>query len=714
MSEVAGRNERRVDREAEWRSRLAQLSAAALLFLGASGVFIWWARFGVLPQVVVLTHTLLGLVLAVPIAAYSVRHWLLYRRHLFSAVKLLGYLAVGLVIVCAASGLVLTMQSAFGIRIDYVWRAAHRWSTVALAAFGLPHLLLIVARDRPLRATAAVAPAWNAMKGYAASAAAGTALLLVVGAVPAYLYRAPRLQKAFPADYELWSAKNPLYANNRPFAPSLARTRENAPLDPRLLSGSKSCGTIGCHEQIVKEWLPSAHRYAAMDKAFQAIQLTMARQNGPVSTRYCGGCHDPISLFSGTKNIDSDESKLTGLQGFQEGISCLSCHSVRDTDIKGNAHYTMDRPPRYVGELEFDAGGSRGWRAVRDFLIRSYPNQHVAGLSKVMFKKPEYCAACHKQFVDEEVNKVGWVQLQNQYDNWKASKWARGDKAESVLECRECHMPLVKSTDPAAGDDRDYNRSPNDGMHRSHRFIAANALMPAMLGLPGADEQVALTNRWLKGDIRIPEIEKKWAAEDAPAVSIQLVAPAQVRPREDVKLSCIITSNKVGHDFPTGPLDIIQAWLEVIVKDASGHVIFQTGTVDDKGFIQPGSFMFKSEPVDQYGNLIDRHNLWEMVGVRQRRALFPGFSDQAEFSFACPSMGAARALKLPQQTAFAFPAGSAGVLDVTARLRYRKIDQTLLNFLGSVGFFSEYKGQHLTSPITDMHEQHAIVAVVES
>ena len=56
--------------------------------------------------------------------------------------------------------------------------------------------------------------------------------------------------------------------------------------------------------------------------------------------------------------------------------------------------------------------------------------------------------------------------------------------------------------------------------------------------------------------------------------------------------------------FPTGPLDIIQAWLQVTVKDDQGKVIFERGAVDDKGFIQPGTFMFKAEPVDKYGNLI--------------------------------------------------------------------------------------------------------------
>ena len=64
--------------------------------------------------------------------------------------------------------------------------------------------------------------------------------------------------------------------------------------------------------------------------------------------------------------------------------------------------------------------------------------------------------------------------------------------------------------------------------------------------------------------------------------------------------------------------------------------------------------MFKAEPVDQYGNLIDRHNLWEMVGVRYRRSLFPGFSDTAEYAFRCsgnagaaaPATGASRASRV--------------------------------------------------------------------
>jgi hypothetical protein len=235
--------------------------------------------------------------------------------------------------------------------------------------------------------------------------------------------------------------------------------------------------------------------------------------------------------------------------------------------------------------------------------------------------------------------------------------------------------------------------------------------MPTLLKLEGADKQNELTEQWLQGRFPIPEIEDKWHKPDVPAVSIQLVAPPNARVGDQIKLKCLITSNKVGHDFPTGPLDIIQAWVELVVKNENGKVVYETGTVDEKGFIKPGSFLFKSEPVDQYGNLIDRHNLWEMVGVRHRRSLFPGFSDTAEFDFLCPELFKPKQKSVPGEGEHLFTAKKSGQLFVTAKLRYRKIDQFLLNFLRSVGFFPEYKDQHLTSPVTNMHEAKSVIEV---
>ena len=117
-----------------------------------------------------------------------------------------------------------------------------------------------------------------------------------------------------------------------------------------------------------------------------------------------------------------------------------------------------------------------------------------------------------------------------------------------------------------------------------------------------------------------------------------------------------IINNKVGHDFPTGPLDIIQAWIELEARDANGRVLFHTGQRDErKNFIETGTFMFKAEPVDRYGNLIDRHNLWEMVGVRFKRSLFPGSEELASFAFECSGVDGPG--EAPLDEAVALPVG---------------------------------------------------------
>lgn len=683
---------RLANRAAEWRSRLAALVMGLLLFETLSGLIIYLVPFSLPVQFTVLVHTLAGLIFVGPYAWYQARHWWLYRGAALTHVKLTGFLSLLATALCGLSGLVLTWQAAWGRRIDYSWDILHLITTLALVAFALPHVGVLVLRGWRGEG----GPVLAAARRHLGVGAAATTLVLaaLVGAWT-LLYQPVELVNTFPPDYNL------SYGGDRPFAPSLASTATGGAYDPRSLSGSKSCGTSGCHEQIVAEWEPSAHRYASMDAAFQAVQNEMAKQNGAESTRYCGGCHDPISLFSGTKNIFAEN--LTGLVGYQEGISCLVCHAIQKTDIKGNADYTVRQPERYAYELEADAGPAGLF--ARDFLIRSYPRQHVESLSHRLFKSPEFCAACHKQFIDAEINKVGWVQLQNQYDNWRKSHWNHPGEPGKTIECRECHMPLVAdSKDPGSGDALDYNRSDADAKHRSHRFLGANQFIPLIQKLPGGEEHVRLTEQWLRGEVPIPEIADKWA--QGPAVPIELVAPARVGPGEVVALKVNLASNKVGHDFPTGPLDIIQAWVELTVKDEAGKLVYQSGALDERHFIEPGSFIFKAEPVDQYGNLIDRHNLWEMVGVRFKRSLFPGFADAADYSFHCPGGSAvgAQALAPSAEHQFSTPAAK-GKLYVDAKLQYRKIDQFLLNFL-----MGESSG--LTTPVTTISQDSKVIEVV--
>ncbi|UCG74722.1 MAG: hypothetical protein JSV95_08095 [Gemmatimonadota bacterium] len=686
----------------EWGRKLLITISGLLLFETLTGLSIWLLPFSVSNQVTVLLHTAIGLLFMVPFAWYQVRHWLLYRPRQMSHVKLTGYFAMVATIVAIVSGLVLTWQATFLTRISYGWDLVHIVATLALIASVLPHVVaLIIRAARPESGTAA-APIRAATKRFGMGTLIVAAPLFVVVGVLAWAYEPVELVNELPADYSY------VYGPDRPFAPSLAKTNTGGAFDARSLGGSESCGTAGCHEEILREWQVSAHRYSAMDVAFQTVQQVMAEQNGPESTRYCGGCHDPISLFSGAKNVFNDD--LTNLTGYQEGVSCIVCHAIRETDVQGNANYVVVQPERYMFEL--DEGATS--RFLRDFLIRSYPRYHIETLQHRLFKSPEFCAACHKQFIDEEINQVGWVQLQNQYDNWRKSRWNEPGDPTKTIECRECHMQLVESGDPASGDEADYNRQAGDQKHRSHRFLAANQFMPLALQLEGAEEHVELTERWLQGRLEIPEIAHKW--KSGPAVPLELIVPDTVEAGSDVNIQAVITNNKVGHDFPTGPLDIIQAWVEIVVTDQAGNVVFESGQRDQGHFIEPGSFIFKAEPVDQYGKLIDRHNLWEMVGVRYRRALFPGFSDRAEFAFSCPASMVAPGQEadpggraepgapLDRQVAFEVPPGPITSLHVSAKLMYRKADQFLLNFL-----FGEDSG--ITAPVTVMSVDEKTIQV---
>lgn len=688
----------RFSKEQEWQKVLLRFISGILLFETITGLAIYLLPFSIVNQVSVLLHTIIGLVFIIPFSYYMVRHWSIYRSMPMTHYKFTGYVLMAVSLALIVSGVILTWQGAFQLSISKGWDLVHIIGTFVIIAFMLPHVALIMVRNFKSRENASFAPIVKAQGKYLlVSGVICVALFLVTG-LWTMMYQPVQWNNEFPQDYSY------LYGEDRPFAPSLANTETGSALDPRSLGGSKGCGTAGCHEEIYKEWEVSAHRYAAMDEGFQAIQSVMGAQNGPESTRYCGGCHDPISLFSGNKNIYTKNDDLTNLMGYQEGISCISCHAIEKTDVKGNANYTIRQPDRYMYEL----GTDKTSKFVSDFLIRSYPEYHMESLQHKLFKSPEFCAACHKQFIDQEVNSVGWVQLQNQYDKWKNSKWNHPGDATKTVECRECHMPLMsESKEPASGDDLDYNRTEKDGKHRSHRFLGANQFMPVAMKLPGAEEHAALTEKWLRGEIDIPEIEDKWTK--GPAVPIEIMAPETVAAGEEVKITTVMVNNKPGHDFPTGPLDMIQAWVEIIVTDQLGNEIFASGKIDPRKFIEPGSFVFKVEPVDQYGNLIDRHNLWEMVGVRFNRSLFPGFSDQAEFAFSCPSETRAKKVVPAEEKDFTFVAPGEKItqLIVTAKLKYRKIDQFLVNYM-----FGEDSG--ITTPITVISEDTKTIMVTQT
>jgi hypothetical protein len=650
-----------------WASRLAVFVTALLLIQAATGLWIYLAPFSTVSQVQLLLHAAAGLIFLGPYFWFQARHLAVWMRQKLTAVMVLGYLLMAAVLTCIASGLVLTWQAGAGPKLSRAWDLVHLVSGIMTPVLLIFHLALAwKRRAAALRSVPAFKAAVGRHAAGAATLVAGGAAAVVLAALALPSSRSASIPipegYSFPVDLDRYEEYR-----GSPFAPTYARTETVELVDPALLAGSESCGSAGCHREIYREWLPSAHRFSAMNPPFQAVQREFAADRGAAETRYCAGCHDPISLFAGAKDIHQLDLSAPGMQ---EGASCVVCHSISKVDKRGNADYVLTPPSKYLWEGE---RGAKKW--LSDFLIRAYPRQHLADYDRNLLRAPEYCGACHKQFIPEALNRFGESPGQNQYDEWRTSHW-HSDDPQQDLSCRDCHMRLIgDSTDPGRGERGDRRRGAGDKAHRHHGFIATNFFMPAVLKLPGWEEQVRLTQEWIRGETVLPEIERIWPA--GPVASIKLNSPASAGAGEELELNVEVQNRKAGHNFITGPLDFIRSWVHLSIVDARGRTLFERGNIDPKtreicdqpeqvheigNSRREGTLVLEGMPLDPEGRLIIRHELWRKAGGKGNRIIFPGYTDHQSYRF-----------KVPEN--------AAGPLTVKAELCFRRYRQEFLDLV---------------------------------
>ncbi len=649
-----------------WARRAAAVVSGLLLALGLSGLWIYFAGFSIFGQFLVLAHTALGLVLLIFYPSYQWTHLRVWIRQRLTASMVLGYTLLATVVVSIASGLWLTWQAGFGSRISELWDLVHLVSGIAALALIAAHIVAAVIRRRT---AARRDPELRvAISAFARRTAWGLGLTTTVAVAAAVAWPHTDYSMPIPDGYTLPSFAQEFdeYRDN-PFAPTYARTEDLQLVKSELLAGSRSCGTANCHQQILEEWEPSAHRFAAMNPPFQEVQRRFAAEREAAETRYCAGCHDPISLFAGAKDLHAQSLSAPGMD---EGISCVACHSISLVDQRGNADYVLTPPAKYLGE---GADGLAKW--ISDFLIRAYPRQHLLDYDRNLLRTPEYCGACHKQFIPEALNRFGLVEGQNQYDEWKNGHW-HSDDPETDLTCTDCHMRLVsESADPGHGESADLRRSADDGAHRHHGFIATNNFMPAVLRLPHWERQVELTEEWMRGETVLPEIDHIWPR--GPVAGLQLQAPDIATPGDDLDILVAVSNRKAGHNFITGPLDFVRSWIHLRILSEAGEVLAEWGTInpetrrieDQPGVAHDignprdrGTLVLEAIPIDDQGQELRQHELWRKAGGKGKRVIFPQYTDAHSYR-----------LRLPE--------GLSGELTLVAELNYRRYRQEFLDLV---------------------------------
>lgn len=597
----------------------------------------------------VFLHIGLGLALLVPLAKYW-RRW-------------------------RAASVLFTVSAALGIWVVYAAAArslddAARPTSLALTA----HWILGVAGAAALFALSA----GRFRKALGATAAASAALF--AGSL-AYQKALPdpsdriRNPKVVPASMEEEGA-----GPKSPFWPSSSNTSVNRTIPSDFFMDSKLCGS--CHKDIYDQWNSSMHHFASFNNQFYRKSIEQMQElSGTKGSKWCAGCHDHAVFFNG--RFDKPIKDQIDTPEAQNGLGCLSCHSIVHVDgSMGNGGFVIEYPPLH----ELAASKNKYIRFVDRFFTFLDPEPHRRTFMKPFMRQDaaEYCSSCHKVHLDVPVNNYRWIRGFNDYDNWQASG-VSGQGARSFYyppkssTCSDCHMPLVDGKDPAA----------KKGKVHSHRFAAANT---AVAHVNGDTTQLKETLDFLQsgfisvdifaaspvtetGELEMrrrsgstPQAMTTFAvgeeAEHTGDVFIREVGkiaapldrtPTRFQPGSTVRLDVVVRTRKIGHFFPGGTVDAFDIWLEVEAFDAAGKKVFHSGVVEDggRGPVEKGAHFYRSYMLDGDGNPINKRNAWQARSVLYVRLIPPGAADTAHYR-----------LRIPKD--------AKGPIQVKAKLNYRK------------------------------------------
>ncbi len=581
-------------------------------------------------QYMFLAHLVLGLIVIIPLVVYGIIHISnAHDRPNRRAVKA-GYALFTTALLLLISGLVLTR----GIPLIEVRDPAGREIAYWL------HLItpLVVAWLFVLHRLAGKRINWRA--GAAVAAVAG-----IFGIIAIYFQS---------QDPRQWNVVGP-ESGEQYFFPSLARTATGNFIPAKALMMDDYCQE--CHADIHEKWSHSMHLFASFNNpaylfSVRNTRAAMLERDGNVQgSRFCAGCHDIVPFFSGA--FDDPNFDDVNHPTAQAGITCTGCHAITNVNSpRGNSDYTIEEPLHYP----FTYSDSEKLQWVNRALVKANPEFHKKTFLKPLHKTPEFCGACHKVHLPEELNAYKWLRGQNHYDAYHLSgvsghgitSFYYPPKAEH--DCNGCHMPLDVSGDfgAAANDDS------GDLTVHNHQFPSANTGIPYLLDFP---EWVNDAHReFIKEALRVDIVGLKRGG----TVTGDLEAPLrpevpELTPGRSYLLETVIRTVRLGHLFTQGTADSNEVWLDVIVRSGD-QVIGRSGAIDPAdGTVDPWSHFVNAYVLDRNGNRIDRRNAEDIFTTLYNNQIPPGAADVVHYQITIPEW-----VTEPVQ--------------VEARLLYRKFD----------------------------------------
>jgi tetratricopeptide (TPR) repeat protein len=454
-----------------------------------------------------------------------------------------------------------------------------------------------------------------------------------------------------------------------PFAPSNASSTTGTFIPGEMFVSAKRCGT--CHTDAHAQWRQSAHGNAFREPFYQKNVKDIQSQKGIEYTRHCESCHNPAALFTGALTKNSHVKRPFD----DEGVSCIACHSIQAANSRGIGGYVMGEPALLVKE-----DGTRLLAGVTDQQILNDIPSHRRAMMRPLLKTPEFCGACHKSQVPRELNDYKFLRAFMVADELQQSSFSKESPHPFYVRdketCNTCHMK--REAAPL------FDVSAKNGTLTSHRWATANTAIPTYYKWK---DQLDAVSRFLEDDklgVDIFAIRRKAAGGGAE----ELIAPLNhssftIGKGDRLTAEVVITNKNIGHSFPPELRDFYEAYVEFVVSDDSGKVLYQSGFIKPDGYLDESAHNYKTYLVKSDGNFNDKHHIWRTRVFAQNNQIQSGRSDVARYQF-----------KVAENL--------SGAMHLTARVRYRRFTRV----------FSDYSlGKSVDYPIVTMASAEYVMQI---
>ncbi|MDG5468702.1 multiheme c-type cytochrome [Deltaproteobacteria bacterium IMCC39524] len=368
---------------------------------------------------------------------------------------------------------------------------------------------------------------------------------------------------------------------------------------PGAFEDPKVCST--CHRDIYNEWSKSMHAYAWEDKWYQPDFLLAHQQTDGATDVLCGACHAPIAARTGLLP-PADGSKFDAAS--LRGISCDFCHTVSGVSNMYN-----------MGHVSAPGNVKIGPRGDGKSLYHKVKNTKI-------HTQADFCGSCHMV-----IHPATGTHIIDTWDDWKNNEYGK-----QGIRCQDCHMT------PTPGITKSPGRAALMGKPREnlafHGFIGGSSYAQDEMG---NHEQAELSREFLRAAAEVKLAEK--ITDDG-----------------TLELTVDVHNVGAGHKIPTGTTYIRIMWLQIEVVDSEGKLVYSSGMVDDKNYVDPNAVFFRVLFKDAEGNLTGKS--WQAHGIGYDRRIPAKGKDCETYRIALPGKGDYK---------------------VTSRLMYRSMTQASLD-----------------------------------